>query len=86
MVGGLYVSMHKTLYTYMCTYLRTVTSIYERSPLAVECCRVLDCGLVVSEFVLQSLYYIHFLIDTLKKGSGWIVPQLFFYKDGFGNN
>ena len=30
--------------------------------------RVMDCGIVVSEFVLQSRYYIHFRANTLEKG------------------
>ena len=27
-----------------------------------------DCGIVVSEFVLQSRYYVHFRANTLGKG------------------
>ena len=30
--------------------------------------KAMDCGIVVSEFVLQSRYYIHFRINTLGKG------------------
>ena len=30
--------------------------------------KVLDSGLVVSEFELHSCYYVHFLIDTFEKG------------------
>ena len=30
--------------------------------------KVMDCGIVVSEFVLQSRYYVHFQVDTLGKG------------------
>ena len=47
-----------------------------------------DCGIVVSEFVLQSRYYVHFRANTLGKGMnpptlilpamGQIVPLLFF--------
>ena len=48
--------------------------------------KVMDCGIVVSEFVLQSLYYVHFRANTLGKGMnhlilpamGLIVPLLFF--------
>ena len=29
---------------------------------------VLDCGIVVREFVLQSRYYVHFRANTLGKG------------------
>ena len=28
----------------------------------------MDCGIVVSEFVLQSRYYVHFRANTLVKG------------------
>ena len=28
----------------------------------------MDCGIVVSEFVLQSRYYVHFRANTLGKG------------------
>ena len=30
--------------------------------------KAMDCGIVVSEFVLQSRYYIHFRANTLGKG------------------
>ena len=30
--------------------------------------KAMDCGIVVSEFVLQSRYYIHFRVNTLGKG------------------
>ena len=46
----------------------------------------MDCGIVVSEFVLQSRYYVHFRANTLGKGMkplilpamGWIAPLLLF--------
>ena len=48
--------------------------------------KVMDCGIIVSEFVLQSLYYVHFQANTLGKGMnplilpsmGKIVLLLFF--------
>ena len=51
----------------------------------------MDCGTVVSEFEIQSCYYVHFRVIILWKGTiplilqamGQIVPQLFFLKDGF---
>ena len=54
--------------------------------------KAMDCGIVVREFVLQSLYYVHFLANTLGKGMnplilpamGEIVPLLFFLENGFG--
>ena len=30
--------------------------------------KAMDCGIVVSEFVLQSHYYVHFRVNTLGKG------------------
>ena len=30
--------------------------------------KAMDCGIVVSEFVLQSRYYVHFQTNTLGKG------------------
>ena len=30
--------------------------------------KALDCGIVVSEFVLQSCYYVHFRANTIGKG------------------
>ena len=50
---------------------------------------MLDCNIIVSEFKLQSNYYIHF--RTLRKGMKPLitpamdgrVPLQFFYKDGF---
>ena len=29
--------------------------------------KVMDCGIIVSEFVLQSRYYVHFRANTLGK-------------------
>ena len=57
-----------------------------------EMAKVLDCGLEVSEFELQSCYYVHFRTNTFEKAMnplilravGKIVSLLFFYKDGFG--
>ena len=48
--------------------------------------KAMDGGIVVSEFVLQSRYYVYFRTDTLGKGinplilpaMGQIVPLLFF--------
>ena len=37
----------------------------------------MDCGIVVSEFVLQSRYYIHFKANTLRKGMNpFILPAM----------
>ena len=52
----------------------------------------IDCGLVISEFELQSRYYVHFRANTLGKGMNPLIPPamgqilslLFFKKDDFG--
>ena len=51
----------------------------------------MDCGIIVSEFELQSRYYVDFRANTLGKdmnplilsAMGYIVPLLFFYENGF---
>ena len=37
---------------------------------------VLDCGIDLSEFELQSRYYILFWTNTLEKGMKLLIPQL----------
>ena len=38
---------------------------------------VMDCGIVVREFVLQSRYYVHFLANILGKGMNpFILPAM----------
>ena len=57
-----------------------------------EMVKAMDCGIVASEFVLQSRYYVHFRANTLGKdmnplilpAMGQIVPLLSFEKVGFG--
>ena len=52
----------------------------------------MDCEILVSEFVLQSRYYVHFRANTFGKGMnplilpaiGEIVPLLFFLENCFG--
>ena len=48
--------------------------------------KVLDCGIEVSQFDLQSSYYVHFWtnIPLISPAMGWIVSLLFFYKEDFG--
>ena len=36
----------------------------------------MDCGIIVSEFVFQSRYYVHFRANTLGKGMNPLIPQL----------
>ena len=39
--------------------------------------KAMDCGIVVSEFVLQSRYYVHFRANTLGKGMNpLILPSI----------
>ena len=41
------------------------------------CIKAMDCGIVVSEFVLQSRYYVHFRANTLGKGMNpFILPAM----------
>ena len=54
--------------------------------------KAMDSRIVVTEFVLQSRYYVHFRENTLGKGMDpltlpamdQIIPPLFFYENGFG--
>ena len=34
---------------------------------------IMDCGIVVCEFVLQSIYYVHFRANTLGKGMNTLI-------------
>ena len=36
--------------------------------------KVMDCGIVVSEFKLQLRYYVHFRANTLGKGMNTLIP------------
>ena len=36
---------------------------------------VLDCDIIVSEFEIQSRYYVHFQINTLRKGMNLLIPR-----------
>ena len=35
--------------------------------------KAMDCGIVVSEFVLQSRYYVHFRANTLEKSMNTLI-------------
>ena len=37
--------------------------------------KVIDCGIVVREFVLKSRYYVHFQANTLGKGMNPLILQ-----------
>ena len=53
-------------YRYCC-----LLSIYPKSRGVMV--KVMDCGIVVREFVLQSRYYVHFRANTLAKGMNPLV-------------
>ena len=63
-----------------------LTTIPQSITLTITLVKAMDCGIIVSEFVLQSRYYVHFWANTLGKGMnplilpamGQIVPLLFF--------
>ena len=38
-----------------------------------EMVKAMDCGIVVSEFILQSRYYVHFRANTLGKGMNHLI-------------
>ena len=48
----------------------------ERCPCGVMV-KAMDCGIVVSEFVLQSRYHIHFRANTLGKGMNLPYPPIY---------
>ena len=38
-----------------------------------EMVKAMDCGIIVSEFVLQSCYYVYFRVNTLGKGMNLLI-------------
>ena len=44
---------------------------------------MLDCDIVVSEFELQSRYYVHLRTNTLGKGINLLLPELCFKWDHY---
>ena len=49
--------------------------ITKRVPCSVKV-QAMDCGIVVSEFELQSRYYVHFRTNTLEKGMNPLILPL----------
>ena len=53
--------------------------IQRQSDLKFEGCprgvmvKAIDCGIVVSEFIFQSRYYVHFRANTLGKGMNHLI-------------
>ena len=82
------VFIHMNIYTYIntCIYLYIereclrimllwldkILKIHRRCPRGVMV-KAMDCGIVVSEFVLQSRYYVHFRTNTLAKGMNSLI-------------
>ena len=53
-----------------------ISKSFEGCPRSVMA-KATDCGIVVSEFVLQSRYYVHFRANTLRKGiNPFILPAM----------
>ena len=50
-----------------CIFIHSLDMASGGSPRSVMV-KAMDCGIVVSEFVLQSRYYFHFRANTLGKG------------------
>ena len=71
---GLFIAtVKKYLYTYIYIYIyrereRESVSGYNGGCPRGVMVKTMDCGIVVSEFVLQSHYYVHFQANTLGKG------------------
>ena len=55
------------VYIYICEIIRTAVMIKRGCPRGIMV-KAMDCGIVVSEFVLQTRYYVHFRANTHGKG------------------
>ena len=68
----------KTIHEREQTHARTRTND-KKEPILIRACpcgvmvKVMDCRIVVSEFVLQSRYYVHYRANTLGKGMNPII-------------
>ena len=68
----IYIHIHTHTHTHTHIYIHTHTHTHIN--FALGGCphgvmvTAMDCGIVVSEFVLQSRYYVHFWENTLRKG------------------
>ena len=96
-----YTHTHTHIYIYIYIYIQSQYLLKTSELLALRLFRgcprgvmvkAMDCGIVVSEFVLQSRYYVYFRANTLGKGMnplilptmGQIVQRLFYLENGFG--
>ena len=57
------------------TFYRNSQLLIGRCPCGVMV-KVMNSGILVREFVLQSRYYVHFRANTLGKGVNPLIPQL----------
>ena len=62
-------------FTYIIGALNAKTQILKECPCGVMV-KAMDCGSVVSEFILQSRYHVHFRAKTLGKGMNPLITQL----------
>ena len=61
-----YIYIYIYIHIYIGIHIFIITELW-RCPHGVMV-KVIDCGIVVSEFVPQSCYYVHFQANTLGKG------------------
>ena len=59
-----------------CTYKHTMITVLRVVVPHGVVAKMLDCFVVVSEFKLQSCYYIHFWTNNVGKGMNPLSPQL----------
>ena len=58
---------HLRMFSTKCVYKSYIKYIHGECPRGIMI-KELDCGIVVSEFILQSHYYVHIRANTLGKG------------------
>ena len=61
------ISLNTVFYPYV-----LLLAIFRGCPRGVMV-KAMDCGIVVSKFVFQSLYYVHFQANTLGKGMNHLI-------------
>ena len=68
------VCVHVHIY-YMYVCVLVYECIYVRGCPRGVMVKAMDCGIILSEFVLQSRYYVHFRANTLGKGMNTLILQ-----------
>ena len=63
--------------SFVYTFLRIIQKMFVREwgPRGVMV-KAMDCGIVVSEFILKSCYYVHFRANTVRKGMNPLILPL----------